>query len=322
MASKGEDRNALIVEAFKAHEGAPSWKTDEEGRDAAIRWHMRGFNDALALFEQAHTPTDSEREAYLPADVYNRLMAHLMAGGREGLLLAGEVQSLTGASALRRRPVQGEYRCRHEACEIDSAGNSTRCADCGKTLSPPAARFAAQDEPSEHFHLWSGYPCKADRCLMEPQVELPTGSADELEVPGDAPTGVAAQDVSSIIPFYDEKMQELAAVRTQDEPAEHRDRVALAEFIDKALDGDAGAGAGAFLAGGILGFLANRTARHAAFDSQDETSGAQTALASIQGIVDTYAPEGHKYAPGYPISDIRAALRAAAAAPDQGGEGR
>lgn len=45
-------REELIKEAFKAHEGAPTWHDDPVGRDAAIRWHMRGFNDALAVFEK------------------------------------------------------------------------------------------------------------------------------------------------------------------------------------------------------------------------------------------------------------------------------
>lgn len=48
------------------------------------------------------------------------------------------------------------------------------------------------------------------------------------------------------------------------EPSEHRDRIALAEFIDKALDGDAGYGVGEFLAGGILSFLGERAALRAA----------------------------------------------------------
>ena len=58
-------RNQLIEDAFKKHEDAPSWEEDPVGRDAAVRWHMRGFNDALAVFEGAYTPTDNEREALL-----------------------------------------------------------------------------------------------------------------------------------------------------------------------------------------------------------------------------------------------------------------
>lgn len=45
------------------------------------------------------------------------------------------------------------------------------------------------------------------------------------------------------------------------------DRLALAEFIDKALDGDCGYGVGEFLAGGILGFLTSRHELHAAFEA-------------------------------------------------------
>lgn len=43
-------------------------------------------------------------EPYLPADLYNRLQAHLLgSGSREALLLAGELQGATGASVLRQR---------------------------------------------------------------------------------------------------------------------------------------------------------------------------------------------------------------------------
>lgn len=56
------DREERIEEAFKAHEDAPSWQNDPVLRDAAIRWHMRGFEDALAVFEKAHTP----KELWLP----------------------------------------------------------------------------------------------------------------------------------------------------------------------------------------------------------------------------------------------------------------
>lgn len=58
-------RDELIEESFKAHEGAPTWQDDPVARDAAIRWHMRGFNDALAVFEEATTPTDAQVSAAL-----------------------------------------------------------------------------------------------------------------------------------------------------------------------------------------------------------------------------------------------------------------
>lgn len=53
------------------------------------------------------------------------------------------------------------------------------------------------DEPSaEHFHIWSDIPCKAGACRMEDRGE------------------------PSSIPFYDEKMRELAEVRAQGEPSD------------------------------------------------------------------------------------------------------
>jgi hypothetical protein len=58
------DNEKLIEEAFKKHD-APAWENDAVARDAAIRWHMRGFTDALEAAEKAHTPTDDEREALL-----------------------------------------------------------------------------------------------------------------------------------------------------------------------------------------------------------------------------------------------------------------
>lgn len=51
----------LIEVAFKAHEDAPTWQDDPVARDAAIRWHMRGFNDARAVFKKAHAPNVSNR---------------------------------------------------------------------------------------------------------------------------------------------------------------------------------------------------------------------------------------------------------------------
>jgi hypothetical protein len=59
---------------------------------------------------RASTPTeavsDDERTPYLPADLHNRLQAHLLGShSREALLLAGEIRSLTGASTLRRPEV-------------------------------------------------------------------------------------------------------------------------------------------------------------------------------------------------------------------------
>jgi hypothetical protein len=52
----------------------------------------------------------TEPEPYLPADLYNDLMAHLLhedimvrADGRRGIMLAERLKNATGASALRRR---------------------------------------------------------------------------------------------------------------------------------------------------------------------------------------------------------------------------
>lgn len=56
----------LIEEAFKAHGDSPTWEADPVARDAAIRWHMRGFNDALAVFENAQAePTEDEEAEFV-----------------------------------------------------------------------------------------------------------------------------------------------------------------------------------------------------------------------------------------------------------------
>lgn len=150
MTDKREDREALIEGVKVAIQKRATWRSLHwPNLDALAHEDVaRALAEAaLAVFEQAlgeatSTPTDDEREAYLPADVYNRLMAHLMAGGRGGLLLAGEVQSLTGASALRRRSVQGEPSrpltpCGNIAC--------TGCRECGC----PALGIEPQGEPTD-----------------------------------------------------------------------------------------------------------------------------------------------------------------------------
>ncbi|WP_136043313.1 MULTISPECIES: hypothetical protein [unclassified Microbacterium] len=100
----------------------------------------------------------------------------------------------------------------------------------------------------------------------------------------------------------------------QGEPSEHRDRIALAEFIDKALDGDAGYGVGEFLAGGILSFLSERAALHAAFEPKGEPSDAQVQAAARSWVTnggvatwDNAAPHVRDNA----IRRMREALRAA-----------
>lgn len=52
-----------VAAAFQEHEDAPTWQDDPVARDAALRWHMRGFRDALAALEKAHAPTDDYPDA-------------------------------------------------------------------------------------------------------------------------------------------------------------------------------------------------------------------------------------------------------------------
>lgn len=50
---------AEVAEAFRQHEGAPTWQDDPVGRDAALRWHMRGYKDGLAGFRRSEVPEPS-----------------------------------------------------------------------------------------------------------------------------------------------------------------------------------------------------------------------------------------------------------------------
>lgn len=51
---------AEVAEAFRQHEGAPTWQDDPVGRDAALRWHMRGYRDGLAAgFRRSEVPEPS-----------------------------------------------------------------------------------------------------------------------------------------------------------------------------------------------------------------------------------------------------------------------
>ena len=70
------DKYDLIAEAFKKHE-ALSWDDGDVARDAAIRWHMRGFNDALEVSEKARELTGDEQEelALLVKNTFARHMA-------------------------------------------------------------------------------------------------------------------------------------------------------------------------------------------------------------------------------------------------------
>lgn len=62
-----DEREASIEEvaaAFQQHEGAPTWKDNPVARDAALRWHMRGFKDGLNARRPVQgEPTDAAAEA-------------------------------------------------------------------------------------------------------------------------------------------------------------------------------------------------------------------------------------------------------------------
>lgn len=112
--------------------------------------------------------------------------------------------------------------------------------------------------------------------------------------------------------YLDRERRHSEVPEPQGEPSEYRDRIALAEFIDKALDGDAGYGVGAFLAGGILSFLSDRADLHAAF-AQGEPSDAQVEAALIAHLGYDPAPAGFPFKDGEK-EQMRAALRAATGA--------
>lgn len=41
--------------AFEEHE-APSWEDDAVARDAAVRWHLRGFQAGVEFVRRSETP--------------------------------------------------------------------------------------------------------------------------------------------------------------------------------------------------------------------------------------------------------------------------
>ena len=107
-----------------------------------------------AFIEKAQAPTDDERESYLPPDLYNKLMAHLLtASGRDGLFLADEVRNATGASKLRRpaqtEPTDAQCDAITQAL-IDHDRDSLTCYDHDRVCCPCGAHDMAMLEWQRH----------------------------------------------------------------------------------------------------------------------------------------------------------------------------
>lgn len=99
MTSKREDREALITEAAEAIVEAMGGIVPDELESM----HADAAKAALAVFEQAHTPTDDERELLAEADAL--VASWDLKGSWTSESPVGLVMRL--AAALRR-PVQGE----------------------------------------------------------------------------------------------------------------------------------------------------------------------------------------------------------------------
>lgn len=100
---------------------------DDPSAEADVAWAALEDINAYLANNRRRTavPTDDEREALFGA-IYG-------ATDREGWAVS-EVVDAVLAAGFPRAAVQGPTdSCSHEACEIDTVGNPTRCADCGAT---------------------------------------------------------------------------------------------------------------------------------------------------------------------------------------------
>lgn len=99
-----------VTAAFQEHEGAPTWQDDPVARDAALRWHMRGFKDGLLARRsvQGDAPgwsTDDRREAM--AEGHRRFDEWATTRGPD--LADASINGFAlGAEWQKARTVQGE----------------------------------------------------------------------------------------------------------------------------------------------------------------------------------------------------------------------
>lgn len=66
-----DERRGLIdraADAFARHDGAPTWQDDPVGRDTALRWHMRGFEDGLKARRSEVPETSAEEDEFAPGE--------------------------------------------------------------------------------------------------------------------------------------------------------------------------------------------------------------------------------------------------------------
>lgn len=64
------------ADAFEKRGGAPTWQDDPSGRDAALRWHMRGFEDGLAAGFRRPSPPESTTEQDERIDAWHYVADH------------------------------------------------------------------------------------------------------------------------------------------------------------------------------------------------------------------------------------------------------
>lgn len=89
----------LIEKAFGAHEGAPTWEENPVGRDAAIRWHMRGFNDALTVCEAASLSVSDGSVTDTDPD-HSELLANVASSDEQEALLRTIINAPESGDAL------------------------------------------------------------------------------------------------------------------------------------------------------------------------------------------------------------------------------
>lgn len=143
MTDKREDREALI-EAFKSkasewdsYDFVPGWDYSPE---AAILADI-----ALAVFEQAHTPTNDEREALVEEATWALIewdTDTVDRGVRDEHYRERRADIERVFPILFRRPVQGELPTCQGCSEDDGHGEA--CRACGRP-------YSVQGEPSDAY---------------------------------------------------------------------------------------------------------------------------------------------------------------------------
>ena len=112
---------------------------DEARQEADKRWPHTGNGGDLDSSRSVRRLTFVQGAVWASeqADHVERISRNLAQTstltGQDALLLVKTAQKIAEVEQPDREP-SADTGCPHEACEIDTAGNPTRCADCGDDL--------------------------------------------------------------------------------------------------------------------------------------------------------------------------------------------